>query len=51
MIESKGNSSLVVRVASHTYRLPSAMSWLTVSLANTDGSDAAGGAYECYVRF
>ena len=31
MIESKGNGRVVVRVASHSYRPPNAMSWLNVS--------------------
>lgn len=35
IIEDKGNGRVVVRVASHRYRLPNAMmSWFTVCLTN-----------------
>ena len=45
MTECKRQGRAVVRVASHRHRLPNVMSWLPVRLTNTDGTDAAEGAY------
>ena len=45
MIEGKRKGRVVVRVASHNHCLPNAMSWVQVHLTNTDGTDAAEGAY------
>lgn len=49
LIECKRSGRVVVRVASQSYRLPNAMSWLEVSLTNADGSPAIKGPY--YIRF
>lgn len=48
MIEGNRRGRVVVRDASHRHCLPNAMSWLPVRLTNTDGTDAAEGAY--YIR-
>ncbi len=49
MIEGDSDSSVVVRVAGSKFRLPNAMSWVSVALTNADGTAAPTGSY--YIRF